>query len=320
MADELKERILSTGRVSEEELKTKVKDYMSKGARTELSALKKVYREMATQLVQQDAELEGYFLGKFTTKRYGDKVYLQLPDAATKSIVLLSETPPPSVNFGIGDAVKVNNLSKYENIFTGYVSYETTKSTEVSPIEMSYSLADCCPLLDAITRDGVYAARGRISQVWAVKDYSRRVDGQDIRELPQLPVLGNGGKVNLKLVVSAGQKGMSVSVPDVGRFERLLNSLVLDGDAGHKRMADFMRTLNTDENAFRELRDMLQGVDVVVFGRHQSTFGRGSNARDVKPFMNISQFGWIEKQGAVPKRESSLVSGADEDDEPETDE
>lgn len=320
MAEDLKERILSTGRISEEELKTKIAEHMAKGARTELSALKKVYREIATQLVEENAVLEGYFLGKYSTKRYGDKAYLQLADAATKSVVVLADTPQPSTDFGIGDPIQITVLKKYENIFTGYISYETTDKSDVKPIKMQFSLADCCPPLDAISKDGVYATRGRISQVWAVKDYSRRQEGQDIRELPQLPVIGAGGKVNLKLVVTAGQKGMSVSIPDVGRFERLLNSLVLDGEAGQKRMAEFMKILNTDEDAFRELRDMLQGVDVVVFGRHQSTFGRGSSARDVKPFMNIAQFGWVEKQGVVPMRESSISSGADEDELPDTDE
>lgn len=314
---ELEQEILTTNKLSKEELEGRVAEYMRDGytgfdgkkrvARSRMSALNKLRRAITYEDVPGDHVARGYFLGAHTNKRRNEnKIYVQLIQGDTRSIILASDIPHPE-NLKGGDPIEVKPVLRQKNIFLGFERWRTNENTKAVDTKLSQSFIDCCPEFQQVSRDGIYCLRGAISAVFPGKDFTGWKQGQDTRTLPRLPVIGSGDKVNLSLAVASGYDSDGNIITFSVKISTLENLTSLVGDD--------IDWLNTEDNVVGELNDMLRDKQVIVFGILSRTIGRGREMRETKPFMNITNLGWIKVIEDKPTQTPSSAIGSEVDEE-----
>jgi hypothetical protein len=295
---DMRTKIIKSGRMTEEKLDAAVKAKMKEGARTEQSALNKVFRDIAIETVGKE-DIPGYWLQIYVKKNNrGISGYLQKEDGSTIKVAVVEGTPKPEVSLGrplgIADPVVLTNCVKKKNVFSGVTFYETTKDTSVKEAPISTPLVDCCADFSEKMADGIYAIRAQISRVWGVRPF-----GSKDKEM--LPILDRGDIVNLRLVLESKGSQLSVKIPDAFRLKMLLGEDLewLDGDG-----------------AIKELSDCLRGISVVVFGRMNTCIFRGKpEEKKTNPFFQITNFGFVLPVNE--KGEKDVVATAAEVDEDE---
>lgn len=295
----IKQQILATGRLSADELDKKISEKISTGkALNEQGALNLLKSEMAEQKVDSGVEEVGYLLGTHVNeKKKTKRVFLLKDDYTTRSILLHPKTQSEKLRAPC--AVKISGCDRIKNIFTGYEYLVSTENSKIAATTMKLSFVDCCPPLSTVTRNGVVALRGRISQVWPDRDWTKRKDkNQPVSELPELPILDKDGqRVHLGLVIGDREKSVRVSIPSADHLKMLLEK----DDLG------FVYKQNGKELLVNALRNM----DIIVFGRMSD---ENSDGRKVNPYMNLWPFGWVLQQKETPVREpSAAAADADED-------
>ena len=296
-----RERIVKSGRMSEAQLDAAIKTKMEEGARTVQSALNKVYRDTAIEVVAPNLEVGGYWLQEYVKKNNrGVSGYVQQEDGTTLKIGVVEETPKPKDSLGrnlrIVDPVVLTNCTKKKNVYTGTVFYETTKDTKVKEATIATPLVDCCADFSDKVKDGIYAFRGTISKVWGLRPFNAP-KGTDMQ-----PILDRGGVVNLRLVVESGGSTISVKIPDEVRLKHIIGNDIEWLD---------------NEGAIKELSDMLRGVSVVMFGKLGTKIFAGKpEEKATNPFLTIKNFGFVlpvEEKGS--KVLDAKPADIDEDDD-----
>jgi len=299
----VRDRILKTGRMKPEELDIAVKEKMKQGARSILSAENKVYRDISVEVIGKE-DLAGFWLQEYVKKKGGVSGFVQLEDGSTQRLTIVEETPSAQKTMGRplkwGEPVVLTNVVRKKNVFTNAEFMETTKDTTVKPATLTTALQDCVSDLDSVKQDGVYALRGTISKVFSVAEFSKA--GVKTRTEP---IIGRGGQVNLRLIVSSGQGTFSVKIPDEARLKQIIG--------------EDLEWLEAD-NAVRELADCLRTVPVVAFGRLSTVIFQGKpDEKKVNPFMTIKGFGFVlpVPEKGVKNVDAKPVAVSEDDDDVE---
>jgi len=284
------QEILKSGVLTPEQLEKAVEQKMNEGARSRRSAARKVYREVAQEEIDVK-DIEGFFLGQYERQRGGISLYIQTPKKTTKRITIGDSTPDTNVVLKVGDPIKLTNVRTMSNRFTGNTWLETGPKTEPVSIESEITVKDCFTPMEKAEK--VTLIRAEVGQVFAVSKY----ENGEISE--RLPILGTGDEANLRLVLVAGEEDVSVRVVNKTQLRNLVGRDL---------------TWLDEEDAIRELADMLIGEEVLVFGTIRREFGRGKDVREVNPYMMISNFGWIVKIGNVSNVEKPAGNVSEGDD------
>ena len=297
----VEERILKTGRMNKEQLEAAVKKKMQEGARSILSAENKVYRDISVEVVGKE-DLVGFWLQEYVKKKGGVSGFVQLEDGSTQRLTIVEETPSAQKSMGRplkwGEPVVLTNCVRKKNIFSNAEFMETTKDTTVKPTVLTTALQDCVSDMDGVKTDGVYALRGSIIKAYAIAEFSK----SGVKTKTE-PILGRGGQVNLRLIVSSGNGQFSVKIPDEARLKQIIG--------------DDIEWLEA-ENAIKELADCLRTVPVVAFGRVSTVIFKGKpEEKKVNPYMQIKGFGFVlpvPEKGTKKVDAKPVVAAEDEDD------
>jgi hypothetical protein len=314
---DIEQQILGTHKVSKEELEKEIATYMREGfvgrdgqkqvARNRLSALNKVRRKITYEEIPGEHIIRGYFLGILENKRRQEtKIWLQSTSGETRNIILNSDVPHPE-NLTPMTPIEVGPVLRRKNIFRGNERWETKPTTTVKLAKLSSTFIDCCPEVHQAKDKGMYALRGMIGAVFPGKDFTGWKKGDPTQNLPKLPVLGKGDKVNMSILVNSGfgQSGEDAT------YRVKISTL----DNLTKLVGEDISWLEQEERAIAELNDMLRGMQVVSFGFLSNEIGRGTDVRRTKPYMNCTNFGWVRAISDVPTKLPDAAGGADIDDE-----
>lgn len=300
-----RDKIVKSGRMTAEQLDTAIAVKLKEGARTEQSALNKVYRDTAVETLGNE-DVAGFWMQEYIKKNNkGVSGYVQKEDGTTLKIAVVEGTPKPDATLGrklrMADPVILTNCIKKRNVYTGTVFYETSKTTAVREAKISTPLVDCCADFSEKMVDGIYTLRGQIVKVWGIRPFGEP-------KADMAPIVGRGDVVNLRLVVESAGETISVKIPDALRLKMIIG--------------EDLDWLDDGENAIKELSDMLRGIPVVVFGRLGTKIFAGKpNEKQTGPFVQIKNFGFVlpvkEKGSVAVVAKSAEV---DEDDDAAVDE
>lgn len=261
--------ILKSGVMNQEQLDKAVADHVSAGARSERSALRKVYREVSQEQLEIK-DIEGFWLGEYERRRGGISLYIQTSKKVTNRVTLSESTPPTDTVLKVGDSVRLTNVALMSNRFTGNTWLETGKESQPMLIESENTIVDAATPLNLA--ENISLIKMDIANVFAVTEFDDGEPGD------RLPLLGPQNQANVRLILTDGSSTVSIKLATKAQLRSLAGKDI--------------SWLNEDD-AIRELADMLIGEEVLAFGTYRSSIGRGREERDVNPYLTVTNFGWV---------------------------
>lgn len=260
-----KEKLLEI--FSPEELEAEIEKRLSEGARSEHSALNKILRENAEQLVET-LDVKGLFVTSYVRSR-DEQMCIVL--ATETGLVRISADMDIST-IDRWNPVKVKEVALMKNIRTGSTWYQATEDTEVSVDHTSQlDMFDVLQGPKDIDGGGMYLIMGAVEFVnRTVKEF----DEATMTPISHYPVIDDD-KVNMKLVIKQDGSRANVAIPDIATLKSLLE----------------VEDVSWVERDFDEAADMLAGMTIIVLGGGNNEVG----GKTVTPFIQPKNFGFIER-------------------------